>query len=207
MSEDWVRLLADNLPDAIKIIGPVFFTALVAIYTVWRQSSVSIELQRMQLQMQIRERVFEFYKEEMIRAEDNAAKAVSACAQLVGGMVAEELVSDEPQYEISTDSIRFFESSSAVVPITSNRICSDLSEFGSKYEDFLKLLKKRTAELESFTLPLSRLDYKGFATTLADVLHLQGQCYSSLMQEYALDILRDGDVKRLKPKRYAFWKI
>lgn len=193
MSDLWLELMSDVLPDAIKILGPAFFTALVAIYTIRKQSSTSLKTQKMQLRLQARKQVFEFYQSEMLRAEENADKAVQACAQLVGMVVAEDATeTDYPS--LSRELTNFLTGSSAVVPITSRKIIRELSEQTDDYAEFLDLLTQKTKILESFSVPIPRTSYKEYAIVLADVLNLQGQCYSALMQINAIDSMHDNEL-------------
>lgn len=185
--------MIDSISEHFPTILPAAMTAIVAIYTIGRQSKVTLRNQELQLRMQAREKKFEFYKSELIRAEERTDKAVYACTQLIGIVAAEDLAPNT-DLSISSDIANYFASSSAVVPITTKKLVIDLNKSINSTKDFVQLLENRTEKLETFTTPLKREKYKEYSSLLAEVLHLQGQCYALLMEEQALKALDENEI-------------
>lgn len=186
MDPQLYKLTMDVISDAIKILGPAIITAIVG-YKVGRsQLLLKIEEINKNNEFKAREKIFDFYKEKLVKVDQSIANLNEGLGQFAGMTLADF----DDELNFSSFINKYLVVYINGLPFQLNHINDALKKYSDEFSreyDRLPGYIKRSQEIKKPNDPESA---HNTIVELLEIYEFVSHCFSLLIEKEALEIFK-----------------
>lgn len=186
MGPELYKMTMDVVSDAIKILGPALITAVVGYKAGKSQLLLKIEELNKNNEFKAREKIFDFHKEKLAKADESIASLNEGLGQLAGISLAD--IDDELNFSsfINKYLVVYIEG----IPFQLNHINDEMKQYSGEFPRESEQLRKYMVRSEEIERPGTPEDAHSTILELIEIYGFTSHCIRLIIEKEAIEIFK-----------------